>query len=376
MEDGGVVRFMEGNEAVVEGAVAAGVRFFAGYPITPATEIAEHMSIRMPQVGGTFMQMEDELASLAAVIGASVGGVKSMDATSGPGISLKNENIGFAVAAEIPCVIINVQRTGPGIGSVTMAQQDLMQARWGSHGDYTVIALAPASVQECYDLTIRAVNLSERFRTPVILLLDTFLGHLSERVVLETPKEIIDRPRPTVPPEKYLTFDAEGDEIPRMADFGGPYRSKIIGNMHNKAGGYTRSPEIFEALIRRWQGKVLARRNEYTDVERFMIEDARVAVITWGTTARSAKRAIRIAREEGIPVGLFRPRTVWPFPGREVEDLSGRVGQIVVPEMNLGQMYIEVDRWSRGRCGVHPVNQVDGQAILPARILEKIKEVA
>jgi len=376
MSNGRTVRFIEGNESIVEGAIAAGVRFFAGYPITPATEIAEHMSVRMPQVGGTFMQMEDELASLAAVIGASVGGVKSMDATSGPGISLKNENIGFAVAAEIPCVIVNVQRTGPGIGSVTMAQQDLMQARWGSHGDCTIIALAPASVQECFDLIIRAVNLSERFRIPVILLLDSFLGHLSERVVMEPPREIIDRPRPAVPPEEYLTFDAKGGKIPPMANFGGPYRSKIIGNMHNEAGGYTRSPQVFDALIQRWRDKVLSRRDEYTDVERYMLDDARIAVITWGSTARSAKRAIRMARGEGIPVGLFRPRTVWPFPDREVKELARHVNQIVVPEMNLGQMLIEVERWSRGSCDVHAVNQVDGQAILPARILEKIKEVA
>jgi 2-oxoglutarate/2-oxoacid ferredoxin oxidoreductase subunit alpha len=370
------VRFIEGNEAVVEGAIAAGVRFFAGYPITPATEIAERMSYRMPQEGGTYLQMEDEIASLSAVIGASVGGVKAMDATSGPGISLKNETLGFAIATEVPCVIVNVQRTGPGIGSVTMAQQDLMQARWGSHGDYTLITMAPASVQECYDLTIRAVNLSERFRIPVILLLDTFLGHLSERVVLDPPLEIITRPKPEVDPEDYLTFDAEGTDIPAMADFGGPYRSKIIGNMHTKAGGYTRDPEIFESLITHWRDKVLSRKAEYTDIERVMLEDARVAVVTWGSTTRSVKKAIRMARAEGIRVGLFRPRTVWPFPEQEISELSESVDHMVVPEMNLGQMLVEVERWSRSRCGIHPVNQVSGEAILPDRILEKIKEVA
>jgi 2-oxoglutarate/2-oxoacid ferredoxin oxidoreductase subunit alpha len=370
-------RFMQGNEAVSEGALAAGVRFFAGYPITPATEIAEHMSRRLPQVKGTFIQMEDELGSLAATLGASVGGLKAMTATSGPGMSLYGENLGQSIVGEIPCLIVNVQRTGPGTGSVTPSQQDMMQAKWGTHGDATGIALVPASVQEAYDLAIKGVNLAERFRAPVTILLDTFIGHLKEKVRLRDPGELhlAERLRPAAPPDQYKCYQPDERGVPAMADFGNAYRSKILGNMHDEGGHYSRSPKVFDALIRRLRDKILKYPEEYESIEDVGLEDAEVAIFAYGTTSRAAKAAVRRAREKGIRVGLVRPVTVWPFPEAALSKLAGRIRHFLVVEMNLGQMVLEVERAVCGRARVSFLGNVGGVTIPPAEILEKLEEI-
>jgi len=370
-------KFMQGNEAVVEGAIAAGVRFFAGYPITPATEIAEYMSLRLPQVGGTFIQMEDELASLSATLGASVGGVKAMTATSGPGISLYGENIGQAIVGEIPCLMVNVQRTGPGTGSVTPSQQDMMQAKWGTHGDATGIALVPASVQEVYDLAIKGVNLSERFRAPVMILMETFLGHLKEKVRFREPAEIglVERPRPKVPPEKFKCYEPDELGVPPMADFGSAYRSKILGNMVDDAVGYSRNPKVFETLIRRLQNKILNYPGEYESLEMSHIEDAEVVLFAYGTPSRAAKTAVRMAREEGIHAGLVRPITVWPFPHKTISEIAEKIKHFLVIEMNLGQMILEVERAVCGKSRVSFLGNVGGVTISPSEILQKMREV-
>ena len=369
-------RLLQGNEAVGEGAIAAGVRFFAGYPITPATELAEHLSGRMPQVGGTFIQMEDELGSLGAVIGASVGGVKAMTATSGPGLSLMLENISQAVAMEIPCLVVNVMRTGPGTGAITPAQQDVMQAKWGPHGDNEIIALAPYSVREVYQLTIQAVNFSERFRLPAILLMDTFLGHLKEKVQLFPPEEvkIADRRKPTGPMDKYKCYEPDETGVPPMADFGSGYRSKVIGNVHDEAGEYSRSPKVMDKLIRRLQGKVTNYLHEIQLLESFWLEDAEIALFAYGTSARAAKAAVKIAREAGLKLGLFRPITVWPFPRSEVSRLAGRVKAILVLEMNLGQLLGEVERACAAKAEVFSLLKVDGSIITPMDIVKKLEE--
>ena len=370
-------KFMQGNEAVSEGAIAAGVRFFAGYPITPATEIAEHMSWRLPQVGGTFIQMEDELGSLSATLGASVGGVKTMTATSGPGISLYGENLGQSIVGEIPCLIVNVQRTGPGTGSVTPSQQDMMQAKWGTHGDATGIALVPASVQEAYDLAIKGINLAERFRAPVMVLMDTFIGHLKEKVQLRDPGELqwVERPRPKVPPNQYKCYQPDERGVPAMADFGNAYRSKILGNMHDEGGHYSRSPKVFDALIRRLRDKILNYPAEYESLEKVRLEDAEIAIFAYGTTSRAAKAAVRMAREKGIRVGLVRPITVWPFPHETISKLAERIKHFLVVEMNLGQMVLEVERAVCGRARVSFLGNVGGVTIPPAEILEKLEEI-
>jgi 2-oxoglutarate/2-oxoacid ferredoxin oxidoreductase subunit alpha len=370
-------RFMQGNEAVSEGAIAAGVRFFAGYPITPATEIAEYMSRRLPQVKGTFIQMEDELGSLAATLGASVGGVKAMTATSGPGMSLYGENLGQSIVGEIPCLIVNVQRTGPGTGSVTPSQQDMMQAKWGTHGDATGIALVPSSVQEAYDLAIKGVNLAERFRAPVTVLMDTFVGHLKEKVRLRDPGELplVERSRPDEPPESYKCYRPDERGVPPMADFGNGYRSKILGNMHDEAGRYSRDPKVFDALIRRLRDKILDYPAEYESVEQFRLEDAETAIFAYGTTSRAAKAAVRMARDKGMRVGLVRPVTVWPFPEETISMLADRIRHFLVIEMNLGQIVLEVRRAVCGRARVSFLGDVGGVTIRPGDIFEKLHEV-
>ncbi len=370
-------KLMQGNEAVAEGAIAAGVRFFAGYPITPATEIAEYMSRRLPQVGGVFIQMEDELGSISATLGASVGGVKALTATSGPGMSLYGENIGQSLVAEIPVVMVNVQRTGPGTGSVTPSQQDVMQAKWGTHGDATGIALVPSTVQEAYDLAIKGVYLSERFRAPVTILMDTFIGHLKEKIRLRSPEELpsIERLRPKVLPKEYKCYQPDDRGIPPMADFGGPYRSKILGNMHDEGGKYSRNPKVFENLIRRLRDKILKYPEEYEFLERIHMEDADIAIFAYGTPSRAAKTAIRMARESGIRAGLVRPTTVWPFPLNAVSKIAERVGHFLVVEMNLGQMVLEVERAVCGKSKVSFLGSVGGVTLSPGEILQKIKEV-
>ena len=368
----------QGNEAVSEGAIAAGVRLFAGYPITPATEIAEIMSRRMPEVGGTFLQMEDEIASISAVIGASCGGVKAIAATSGVGFSLKTESIGYAVCAEIPCCIVNVQRTGPGVGSVTPSQQDVMQAKWGPHSDNMIICLSPASVKECFWLAIRGVNLSEKYRVPVILLSDTFLAHMTERIELPEPEEIeiIDRPKPKVPPEDYRTYDADINGVPPLASVGEGYVVRLVGNMHNKAGDYSRNPRDFDFLIHRLHNKILKNLEEIQTFEEIDIDGADVVIVAYGISSRSAKAAMRLAKDQGLRVGLFRPITIWPFPGARIAEIGKKTGGFLVVEMNMGQIIGEVERAVRRDVPVVGLNSVDGLLINPHDILKKLREMA
>lgn len=372
-------KLMQGNEACLEGAIAAGMRFFAGYPITPSTEIAEGAAERLPQVGGKFIQMEDEIASMAAVIGASLAGVKSMTASSGPGMSLKQENLGYAAMAEIPCVIVDVQRGGPSTGLPTSPSQgDIMQARWGTHGDHPVIALYPSSVAETYMVTIEAFNLAEKYRTPVVLLLDEVIGHMREKVVLPEPEQlkIVSRKKPTVKPGEYLPYKAEPDGgVPEMAAFGEGYRFHVTGLVHDETGFPSNSPEVTSTLINRLMKKI---ENNLDDIIRYEEEntgDAEVIVLAYGCVARSAKSAIDAARKEGMKVGLFRPITIWPFPEKRVRELAEKAKTIIVPEMNLGQYILEVERVVGNRCKVAGLHRADGEIITPEQIFDKIKGV-
>lgn len=371
------VRLMQGNEACAQGAADAGVRFFAGYPITPSTEIAEWMAGRLPALGGKFIQMEDEIASLAAVIGASLTGAKAMTATSGPGFSLMQENLGYACMTETPCVIVNVQRGGPSTGRPTApAQGDVMQARWGTHGDHPAITLCPWSVQETYSLTVQAVNLAERFRTPVVLLLDEVVAHMREGVTLPDPRTLIlaERPRPGGDRETYRPFGGEIDEVPPMADFGTGYRCNVTGLVHDETGRPSSSPVVTDRLLRRLSGKVETRKDEISQWEEVQAQDAEVLIFSYGCAARSVIQALKLARYEGINAGLIRPTTLWPFPEKAVEQAAARGIPILVPEMNLGQMVLEVERVAAGRCKVRPLSRIDGEMFTPAEILSALKE--
>ncbi len=371
------IRFLSGNEACAEGALAAGCRFYAGYPITPSTEIAEILSLRLPQLGGKFIQMEDEIASLAAVIGASIGGLKAMTATSGPGFSLMQENIGFAAMAEIPCVIVNVQRTGPSTGLPTQpAQGDVLQARWGTHGDHPIIALAPSTVRECFDLTVRAFNLSERYRTPVIILMDADVAHLREKVELPAPGtfEVVERLRPGVPPDWYAPYSEAEGPVPPLATFGTGYRFHITGLFHDIHGFPTMRLDEINPAIERVFGKIEHHLADILQWEEFAVEGAEVAVLTYGSVARAALRAVKEARRQGIAAGLAKLLTIWPFPEDYVSHLAEQCRLLVVPEMNLGQLVREVERAVCGRARVRRVNRADGAIITPAQILSALRE--
>ncbi len=371
---GGVL--MQGDEACAEGAIAAGCRFFAGYPITPATEIAEVLSRRLPQVGGKFIQMEDEIASIAAVIGASVGGAKALTATSGPGFSLMQENIGYAVMAEIPCVIVDVQRLGPSTGRPTSPSQgDVMQARWGTHGDHPIIVLSPSSVRETLDLTVQAFNFAERYRTPVILLMDGVIGHMRERVVLPDPDTIerVERPGTTVPPEWYKPFENFGTGVPPLVPFGEGYRYHITGLYHDELGYPTNRPDEIQPWLERVFRKIDRSLSDILLYDEDGIEEAETLVIAYGVAARSAQHAVELARERGRKVGFLKLKTLWPFAEEVVEHAAARLHRVVVPEMNLGQLVLEVER-VLGRYKVRRVNRADGEMIQPAEILAAIED--
>jgi len=356
----------------------AGCRFFAGYPITPSSEIAEELARLLPRVGGKFIQMEDEIGAMAACIGASLGGVKVMTATSGPGFSLKQENLGFAVYTEIPCVVVNVMRGGPSTGLPTSpAQSDVMQARWGTHGDHPMIALAPASVREVFDLTVKAFNLAERLRTPVILLYDEVIGHMREKVELADPSQvaIVERKRSTCSPEAYRPYQADGDDVPPFIRFGEGYRYHVTGLAHDERGYPTQNPRVVEAKLRRLHRKVERHREEIVVYETFLLDDAEVAVFAYGIAARSARAAVKSARSQGVRAGLFRPITLWPSPDVEIEKLAGQVKAIVVAEMNLGQMIYEVERAAHGRARVVAYQKASGEPIHPEEILAALQEV-
>lgn len=371
------VKILQGNEACVEGAILAGVRFFAGYPITPASEIAEGMAIKLPELGGVFMQMEDEIASMAAVIGASLTGTKAMTASSGPGICLKQENIGFAAICEVPCVIVNAQRGGPSTGLPTKPSQgDVMQARWGTHGDHPMIALAPSDVNEVFHVTIKAINFSEKYRTPVMLLLDEVISHMREKVNVPTREdiEIINRKQPTVTKEEFLPYKADEDLVPPMANFGSGYRYHVTGLIHNEKGYPTSNNKEIDQLIRRLTDKVELNKKNIILEEKFLLDDAKIAIVAYGSVARAAERTVKMAREKGIKAGLLKLITLWPFSDVTIKELAEQVDLIVVPEMNLGQISREVQRAAEGKCRVISYGRVDGELINPMEILAKVEE--
>jgi 2-oxoglutarate/2-oxoacid ferredoxin oxidoreductase subunit alpha len=371
-------RLLQGNEALVEGALAAGVRFFAGYPITPATEVLELMAQRLPRIGGKFIQMEDELGSMGAVIGAAVAGAKAMTASSGPGISLKQENIGFAIIAEIPCVVVNVMRGGPSTGMPTLpAQMDVMQAKWGAHGDHPAIALAPWSVEECYTTAVRAVNLAERFRTPVMVLSDAEIAHMRE--VYAPPESVttVDRPRPTMGRAEYVPYRPDERGIPAMADFGSGYRWHPDSNCHDEYGfPATNNHAVGDKLVRRLVGKVNDYAHEIHWLSEEQMDDAEIVVFAFGSVARSASEAVDMARSQGIKAGLLRPISIWPFPDPAVARAAARAKAILVAEGNLGQLLGEVQRVAAGRCPVGHFSRVDGLIPRPEQILARLKELA
>ncbi|MGD9808024.1 MAG: 2-oxoacid:acceptor oxidoreductase subunit alpha [Deferribacterales bacterium] len=372
------VKFLQGNEAVCEGALYAGCTFYGGYPITPSTEVAEILAARLPKVGGRFVQMEDELAAMAATLGGSIAGRKSMTATSGPGMSLKMENLGYGYLTEIPCVVVNVMRGGPSTGLPTgPGQSDIMQAKWGTHGDHPAVALTPSTVQEQLEETVRAFNIAEKYRLPVILLTDEIIGHMREAVTMPEPGdlEVVDRKRPTCAPEDYLPYKPEADGVAPMADFGSGYRYHITGLNHLEDGFPSNDGKLAQADEIRQENKIMDHYDEIVKVDEMETEDAEILIFAFGSTARSAKEAIAMARAEGIKVGLFRPLTIWPFPDRHLEKYKGKVKRIIVPEMNLGMAILEVKRVMEGTVpSIEGINQIDSEPITPITILNKIKE--
>lgn len=373
------IRFAMGNDAIAEGAIAAGARFYAGYPITPSSEVAEISSVRLPQVGGIYVQMEDEIGSMAAIIGASTAGVKSYTATSGPGISLMQENLGVAIMSEVPCVIIDVQRCGPSTGVATKpAQGDVMAARWGTHGDHGIIALSPSSVQECYDVTIRAFNLAEKYRTPVFLLADEVVGHMREQYELHGG-EIIDRkqPDPETPAGDFAPFDFEAyeDSIVPMPAYGGKHIIRMSGSMHGPYGFAANDGKSANKYIRHYVNKIEKHRDDIVYTESFNMEDADVAIITFGCSVRPAMAAMNIARAKGLKVGVLKLVTIWPFADKEVIEVLAKVKAVIVPEMNLGQIRGEVERYNKNNIPVIGINRVDCEIITPNQVLDAIEEV-
>lgn len=370
-------QFMDGDYAIAEGALAAGCRFFAGYPITPSTETAEHFSSRIPMVGGVFIQMEDELASIAALIGAAWGGKKVMTVTSGPGFSLMMENLGLAVMQEAPLVIANVQRGGPSTGLPTLTgQQDMMQARWGSHGDYRIIALSPDSPQECFDLTVEAFNLSETYRVPVLVMTDECVGHMHEKVVIPEADEIdiVERKWYTGPKDKYLPYKNDKDGIPFMVKSGDGYRFHTTGLTHDERGYPDLNAETQKIKVKHLIDKIDDNAEKIIKLEEMETEGAEVVVMSYGITSRVAYKAVQDARAAGIKVGTCRLITVWPFPEKRVKELAKKVKAIVMPEINAGQVVQELERQVADRCKVISVPHYGGWVHDPDDILKAIKE--
>lgn len=370
-------QLVQGNEACAKGALAAGCTFYGGYPITPSSEIAEHMVRRMPEAGGVFIQMEDEIASLASVIGASLGGSKAMTATSGPGFSLMQEHIGYAAMAEVPCVIVDVMRGGPSTGMPTSPSQgDVMQARWGTHGDHPAIVLAPSSVGEVFDLTVKAFNLAERFRTPVIVLYDEVIGHTRESVELPDSVTVVDRVRPEAGMEEFWPKLAAPDGVPEMAMFGDGYRFHVTGLAHDTRGFPTNDAAVAEALITRLHMKIDAHTDEIVEVESIMMDDAEIAIFAYGIVGRSAREAVERARADGIKAGLIRPLTLWPFPSAQVNNVAKQVDTIVVAEMNLGQLLGEVERAASGQAEIVGHLRANGEPITPTTLEDILAKLA
>ncbi len=372
------VALLQGNEAGAHGALYAGCRFFAGYPITPSTEVAEVMSAELPKVGGKFIQMEDEIGAMAAVIGASLTGTKVLTATSGPGLSLKQENIGYACISEVPAVIFNVMRGGPSTGMPTgPSQSDVMCAKWGTHGDHPAICLVPASVQEIFEETVRAFNLAEKYRTPVMIMPDEIVAHMRERIVFPEPGEleVVDRTKPSVPPEQYKPYDTSFGDVPPLAAFGSGYKFHVTGLNKMQDGFPTTKAEVVQAEEERQVRKVEANRADIMKWEEYLCDDADVIVVAFGSTSRSARFAVNEARKNGIKAGLFRIITFWPFPEERLMELSKKVKGFITPEMNLGMCTGLVKGCIEGNAPVLGIFRVDGEPINPGQILDKMKEV-
>ena len=375
----GTVDFIQGDEAIARAAILAGCRFYAGYPITPASEIFEAMSIYMPLVDGVSIQMEDEIGSIAAVVGASWAGAKSMTATSGPGFSLMMENLGYAIMTETPLVLVNVQRSGPSTGQPTLAAQgDLMQAIWGTHGDHSLIVLAPATVQEAFDMTIKAFNLAEKYRTPVILLTDAEVGHMRERVYAPHPDELelIYRKLPANEEEaKYPFGDIHGDLVPPMPVFGKGHHTYVTGLTHDEKGRpKTVESEIHEKLIKRIVEKIEKNKKDIVDYEGYGLEDAEIVIIGFGIVTRSAMRAVKELRKKGIKAGLLKLNVLWPFDFELIERIAEKAGKIYVVEMNLGQLYHMVKEGANGKAPVELIPKIGGEIHTPKEIIERIKD--
>jgi 2-oxoglutarate ferredoxin oxidoreductase subunit alpha len=369
--------FWQGNEACAEAAIAAGCRFFAGYPITPASEIAEHLAKKLPKVDGVAIQMEDELASIGAVVGASWAGAKSMTATSGPGFSLMQETIGYAFMTETPCVIVDVQRLGPSTGQATKCGQgDVMQARWGTHGDYSAIALSPNSVQEMFELTIKAFNLAEKYRTPIILLADEEIAHMREQVTIPSLEsiEIVNRRKPK--PGETAFFGLE--EVPPMPTVGEGYNVAVTGSTHNEYGiRFTADPNVHKRLVERLNSKIQDHADELAEAETHSIDDCQIGIISFGCTSRAIYEAVENAEAIGVTVGYARLKTIWPFPEKIVKKLAKTAEKIIVPEMNLRQLYYEVQRVAGGSSEIIALNKIGGgELITPEELTAKIMESA
>lgn len=370
--------FMQGNEAIAEGAFAAGAKFYAGYPITPSTEVAEISSVRLPQLGGLYVQMEDELASMAAIIGASASGKKSFTATSGPGFSLMQENLGVAIMAEIPCVIINVMRSGPSTGLATKpAQGDFMQSRWGTHGDHGIIVLSPSTVEDCYYLMVKAFNYAEKYRTPVVFLADEIIGHLQERAVINqiNPEDIVNRKQPTCNLKDYKPFKVDEDGIAPLANYGSNYITRLSGSTHDDSGLPNSKPENADKFIRHYTDKIEKNKKDISIVRKYNMEDAEYAIITFGCSTRSSLEAMEMLRAEGKKVGILQLVTIWPFADKEVMEVCNQVKGVVVPELNLGQLIEEIKKFNHKNIPIMGVNKVDSLSIQPHEIIEKIREV-
>ncbi len=373
------MQLLQGNEACAWGAIDAGARFFAGYPITPSSEIAEACARELPRYGGVYIQMEDEIASMAAIIGASLSGQKTFTATSGPGFSLMQENLGVGIYQEVPCVIVNVQRVGPATGLATRpAQADVMQSRWGTHGDHSIIVLSPASVKEMYYLTVRAFNLAEKYRTPVILLSDEVVGHMRENFALPEPGtiEIINRKRPRGDYKEYLPYKPDEDGIPPMASYGDKYIMHASSSCHDETGCSNSKPETNRKLLNRLRVKIYNNLEDIVQVEYFGPADAEVTLIAFGATSRVCKQAVVDAEKEGIKVNLLRLITIWPFADEQVQKALEKAKAVIVPEMNQGQVLGEVQRVNRTNTPVYQVSRTDGELFTTAEILAKIREVA
>lgn len=369
--------FIQGNEACAHGAIKAGCMFFGGYPITPSTEIAESMAVLLPKEGGSFIQMEDEIAALGSVIGAVWTGVKGMTATSGPGLSLMQEHIGYAAMTETPLVIADIQRGSPSTGQPTMASQsDMMQARWGSHGDYEIIALSPSSVQECFDFTVEAFNLSEKYRVPVIVLGDEIVGHMREKISIPEKMDSINRKMPSKGLGDFLPFKAGPTDTPEMPLFGEGYNLHVTGLTHDERGyPDASSPEQHSKLVNRLCDKILKNRDDITRVKQEFCEDADIILISYGAPSRSVTTAVKNAREEGIKAGYIKIDTPWPFPEKQIQKAAESASKLIVVEMNLGQMFYEVQRVAAGQSKVYLHPKIGGEIHKPTEILSKIKSV-